>query len=560
MASPPDTFLPPRRESPNPPRPLRRLTAVPVPLQQPLPLGGGEPSVEERPPPVSRQRRSLLWLCIRLPWLPLEALGASAADPRPVAVMEEEGGQLVVHLPGRGAAGAGIRSGQSLNAALALAPGLETLSRRPQRERAALEALADWAMRFAPLVSLEPPDALLLEIRGSLRLFRGLERLCRLVSEGLEGRGHRARICTAPTPLAALWLSRAGNVRVETVDELPRHLNPLGLDVTGWPGEVLRALDGIGVTTVGGCRRLPREGFARRFGATRLQALDRAFGSLPDPRPRYAGSLAFCEQLELAEESLDEALLMEGCTRLLGTLEDFLLRHQQAARRLYFRFFHLHGGATPLTLGFSEAGCDAGHWRGLLGIRLERLRLSAPVIAVELATGRLEPQRGESSVLPLAVGERAGRGGGLPRLVESLRARLGEDAVRGLRTLAEHRPQQAWDEVDPLGAVPSAGPSPWGRLEALPPGSGPFPGNSLLLERPLWLLREPQRLAVHEGRPCHDGPLHMVNGPERIESGWWDGADTARDYYVAETGAGVRLWVYRERRRPAEWYLQGVFG
>jgi len=560
-----DSVLPAEGEPPQPRAERGRVTAVPGPArQQPLPLGGGEPPAEDPSPSYSRQRRSQCWLCIRLPGIALEALGESAAaSAGPVSVVEEEGGQVAVHLANRTAAAAGIRPGQTLSAALALAPALRTLSRRPRRERVLLEALADWAGRFSPLVSPEAPDALLLEVQGSLRLFRGLDRLCRLVTEGLRQRGHRALVCVAPTPLAALWLSRDASSRVEGVAELARYLNPLDLRVTGWPAAVLRALGGIGVTTIGECRRLPREGFARRFGAARLQALDRAFGRLPDPRPHYTGPPRFREQIDLGEETRDEALLAAGCSRLLALLEDFLLRHQRAARRLRFRFFHLRGGATPLTLGFSDAGCDVEHWRSLLGIRLERLHLPAPVIAVELATGRLEHRDGDTTALPLVPGQAGRHEEGLPRLVESLRARLGENAVRGLRSLAEHRPQQAWDEVDPLEGMAGdggAGPSPWNRVRELPAAAGRGEGDDLLLERPLWILTQPQRLAVHEGHPCHDGPLRFVEGPERIESGWWDGADTARDYYVAETDAGVRLWIYRERRPPAAWYLQGIFG
>jgi protein ImuB len=74
----------------------------------------------------------------------------------------------------------------------------------------------------------------------------------------------------------------------------------------------------------------------------------------------------------------------------------------------------------------------------------------------------------------------------------------------------------------------------------------------------LWLLAEPRRLAMIAGEPCLDGPLALKQGPERIETGWWDGQRVARDYYVAESPAGARLWVFRERR--GEWYLHGVVG
>jgi protein ImuB len=65
---------------------------------------------------------------------------------------------------------------------------------------------------------------------------------------------------------------------------------------------------------------------------------------------------------------------------------------------------------------------------------------------------------------------------------------------------------------------------------------------------------------VRLGLPRRHGPLRLVGEPERIESGWWDGADVARDYYTAVDVHGVRLWVFRERHAPHGWFLQGVFG
>jgi protein ImuB len=82
--------------------------------------------------------------------------------------------------------------------------------------------------------------------------------------------------------------------------------------------------------------------------------------------------------------------------------------------------------------------------------------------------------------------------------------------------------------------------------------------------RPLWLLQTPRPLDVRSGRPLHHGVLEIEAGPERIESGWWDGADVMRDYYVARDGRGARLWVYREcqgrRRNDGAWFLHGIFG
>jgi protein ImuB len=51
-----------------------------------------------------------------------------------------------------------------------------------------------------------------------------------------------------------------------------------------------------------------------------------------------------------------------------------------------------------------------------------------------------------------------------------------------------------------------------------------------------------------------------MSEPERIETGWWDGGEIARDYYIALDPQGVRLWVFRERTEPHRWFLHGVFG
>ncbi|MCB1625826.1 MAG: hypothetical protein KDI32_14620, partial [Pseudomonadales bacterium] len=79
--------------------------------------------------------------------------------------------------------------------------------------------------------------------------------------------------------------------------------------------------------------------------------------------------------------------------------------------------------------------------------------------------------------------------------------------------------------------------------------------------RPLWLLTEPQLLRTDmAGLPIHDGPLIVANDPERIETGWWNGADVMRDYYTAVDARRARLWIFRERLPPNHWFLHGVFG
>ena len=121
------------------------------------------------------------------------------------------------------------------------------------------------------------------------------------------------------------------------------------------------------------------------------------------------------------------------------------------------------------------------------------------------------------------------------RLLDLLRARLGHEAVFGVLPVPEHRPERAWRIAEPGGTT-----------------SLPVPWHTARPARPLWMLAEPQPLENWEGA--------LVTGPERIETGWWDGHDVRRDYYVALSRAGVRLWIFRERPPGQGWFLHGVFG
>jgi protein ImuB len=171
--------------------------------------------------------------------------------------------------------------------------------------------------------------------------------------------------------------------------------------------------------------------------------------------------------------------------------------------------------------------------------------LAAPVRGMELISGSLQPL--PASSLDVFAGlTRAGTGGGrasAPQLVERLRARLGEHAVYGVASIPEHRPEAAWRRVHELSLTAA--------------GHGVMTDPKITahaMPRPVWLLEAPQPLA--------DG-LVLEEGPERIESGWWDGKGVARDYYVAREACaghsyGAKLWVFQERQSK-RWYLHGMF-
>ena len=152
----------------------------------------------------------MLWTCLLLPSLPLEVFARSlspANAARPFAVAT--GGHYPrIVAANEAARDAAIVPEQLVSAALARAPGILLRDRDPRLEAAALAGIATWATQFTPMVSLAPPDAVLAEIGGSLRLFGGLPRLRAELARGARNLGYSTRMAFAPTPLAALLFAR----------------------------------------------------------------------------------------------------------------------------------------------------------------------------------------------------------------------------------------------------------------------------------------------------------------------------------------------------------------
>ena len=481
----------------------------------------------------------MLWLALRFASLPLEVFtrAVPAADTRlssPFAVADRALERLVAC--NEAARHRGINSGMRIAAATALAADLQVTSRDTAAEEAALERIAAWGLQFTPAVSIARPAEVLFEIEGSLTVFRGLKRLWVEIAEGLRTLGFTATVACAPTPLAAQWFARAGlAVRLRHVDALRTSLPDLPLEVMHAAPESFALLQNVGAQTIGDCLALPRDGLARRLGQDFLDDIDRALGKLPDARLFFTPPTVFTAAQPLPAPAQEAEMLLFAARRLVNELCGFLSATANGAQRLAFTFSHHGREPTKLTLALVAATRDADHLTNVLREKLHRTQLPCPATAIALESELLLPLASRNLTL---LPEAAQQEEAAARLVERLRARLGHEAVAGLRRHPDHRPEFAW--------------------RACEPGAGDVK-VAAIAGRPLWLLSQPQRLKEIEEVPCYDGRLHLLAGPERIESGWWDGHDVTRDYFVASNPAEALLWIYRERNANAGWYLHGFF-
>ena len=374
-----------------------------------------------------------------------------------------------------------------------------------------LAPLAAWACQFTPRVALEP-DALLLEVEGSLRYYGGSDSLMAALECGLAELGVQGSLATAPTARAALWCARGGG----------RLLPELSVSVL--QGEHAAFFKSIGIGTLGELLALPREGLAQRCGQGLIDQLDQALGKLPDPREFFVPPERFSAKFELPAEVIHAEALLFGARRLLVQLEGLLAARHAGVRAFTLGLVHVDGSASDVKVQLASTTRDAERLSQLLREKLAALKLTQPVEAISLAAADFSPLAGRSRTLLADRGEETED---WERLVERLQARLGRDAVHGISVYPDHRPEYAWRRVDP---------GEWDPHEFVQPGP-----------RPAWLLERP--LPVDEGR------LELVAGPERITCGWWDGDEAQRDYFVAELGHAL-AWTYREE---GQWYVHGFF-
>lgn len=435
-------------------------------------------------------------------------------------------------------------------------------------------ALAWWALQFTPRVAhLE--QAVLLEVSASERLFGGRELLRVHLLQAVQS-VMPVQSAHASTALLALAYLQVGTENGSPAPDL------LPLATLAEARAHLPTLERLGCRCWGDLRALPRGGVVRRFGAALLDALDRAYGLKPEVYPWLELPEVFDIPLELSAQVETAPALLFAARRLLSQLQVWLAARQRGilALELGWQMDARRNTAThgSLVVRTAEPTRDMGHLQRLLGEHLERTTLAAPALYLRMRSLETALLPGVSaSLLP----DELRQGDSLHHLLERLSARLGPGQVLRAEPRADHRPEcmQRWEPAAQglADATPASGGKPAGagrKRKALQAAAAPACAELY----PTWLLATPLRLAVHQDRPIYQGPLTLLVGPQRLESGWWgSGAAQAgmalRDYFLARSEQAGVLWIYRERlaagaqladssaQQPgSQWYLQGLFG
>ncbi len=496
-----------------------------------------------------------------MPYLPTERARHDAAwaieHGRPLALTRPVGASLVVEEVCPHARRLGLRPGLSLAQAQALVPELVTLAHDPQRDRAALERLAGWALRFSPLVEPVTPGTLLVDLTGCQRLFGGEENIARQAIAGLGQEGFRAHAAIADTIGAAHALAVASGefLIVAPAHQASAYLAPLPPAALRLEPPVCQRLEALGLRTVGDLLMLPRVSLPARFGPQLVLRLQQALGEVFEGVTPYqpAEVPRAYRPFETPVVDLRAVSLVAG--QLLTSVLVQLRRRAAALRQLECILYYGQAAPLVISIGLARASRAHRHVLELLTQRLEQADLTPGVIGLMLVAR--DTSRWPGGQGALFEPREPGADEALGCLVDRLAGRLGHEAVVRPRLVDDYQPEMAFRYVSAIIGDSHL-------FSDAEIGDCPY-----FVARPVRLLGRPVPIRVMalvpDGPPTwfwYHGREYVVahaDGPERLETAWWRGPDVRRDYFRVTAESGEQLWIFHA---PAErqWYMHGIFG
>lgn len=281
------------------------------------------------------------WVCIVFPQLALDGVLRVHPEPdQPLVLLAGTPQRRVLQTVNAAARALGLRSGQSLTAAHALAKTFASAEYDPAEIERWQQFLAAWAYRFSSQVSVYYPRALLFEIESSLGLFGPWPQFEARLRQELTELGFRHRIVAAPNPAAARVLANIYDGLAIGEDALQQALAPLPIDRAGLDPQAATALSRMGLRTLAQVQALPRHTLARRFDAGLLKHLDALSGQRPLALAFYQPPDQFDVRIELNFDVQSHQALLFPLRRLTGDLSAFLCGRDSGVQRFDLHLEH----------------------------------------------------------------------------------------------------------------------------------------------------------------------------------------------------------------------------
>ena len=472
---------------------------------------------------------------------------------KPFAFAVPERGRKIISAINPAAEAEGVLTGMNVADAKAIFPALEIIDAKPGRNAKLLKGLGEWCIRYAPIVAVDQPDGLILNITGCAHLWNGEAAYLKEIVTRFERKGYHVRGAIADTIGTAWAIARFGRAQPIIESGLEREalisLPPAALRLEQ---QVLDRLQKLGLTRIQSFISIPKQALRRRFGAELLQRLQQALGQEEEYIRAIQLPEAFQERLPCLEPIRNAAGIEVAISRLLDALCERLQKDGKGLRKALLKCFRVDGKIEQIGIGTSKASNHTEHLYKLFELHISSIR---PDFGIELFI--MEATQVEDAPLTqeaLWAGKQGLKNQEIAELLDRLAGKVGANAIHRYLPAEHYWPERSIKLATSLEQKPS---TQW--VKDRP--------------RPTLLLKEPVLIEVTA--PVPDYPpmsfryqdkVHYIeksDGPERIEREWWADEGAHRDYYQVEDNLGQRYWLFRsghyESGRPSQWFLHGFF-
>lgn len=480
------------------------------------------------------------------------ALPQPTLRQQPFVLKTPDRGRLVVSARNAVARAQGLYLGMALADARALIPGLQVADLPPKLTDRLLNKLAHWAIRFTPVVAVDPPDGLLLDVTGCAHLWGGEAPYLAAILEKLAARGYTVRAALADTAGAAWAVARhAPHPGVVPTGFPLEALLPLPPEALRPEPDVAARLHKLGLRQLRQVIALPRQALRRRFGPHLLLQLDKALGQATEVLNPVQPIVPYHERLPCLEPILTAGGIAFALQQLLERLCARLQKEQQGLRSAILKAYRVDGQIEQLTIGTNRPTHHAAHLFKLFDLKLatiapgmgiELFTLDAPQVEAHTpAQEKLWTENG--SLLDVRLAE----------LLDRITGKTGPNTVHRYIPDEHHWPERSYKTATPWHEVPT---TPWRTNQPRPlyllPTPIPIDVTAPIPDYPPMLFRYQQKIYK----------IIRADGPERIEQVWWLQQGPHRDYYRVEDDTGRRYWIFRlghYHQQHYQWFMHGFF-
>ena len=495
------------------------------------------------------KRYLYIWFC----YLATDRLAKIRPELRgkPFLLYAPEHGRMVVKAASQQLTKEGISPGMVVADVRAILPSVEVFSDDTVAEEKLLKDMAEWCIRYSPVVATDSPDGLILDISGCPHLWGGELPYIRSITSRLRKGGYDVCAAIADTVGTAWAVARYG--RNEMIIESGKQAEALSLlppAALRLDNTTLQRMEKLGFRQIGQFISIPRLNLRRRFGDVLLNRLDQALGILPEPLQPVQPAPVYLERLPCLEPIRTATGIEIAIKRLLEALCERFIQEGKGMRTGILKGYRVDGEIEQIGIGTNRASRNAAHLFKLFELKIPEIE---PALGIELFT--LEaPLVEDLTETQEALWSTANRDRtAISELLDNIAGKIGPQTIHRYLPQEHYWPERSIKEVNSLDEQPE---TEW-RTDWL---------------RPIHLLPKPEPVEVMVVLPDYP-PMHFrykgeiirvarADGPERIEQEWWLQSGPPRDYYRVEDERGARYWLFRlglyGNKKP-QWFLHGYF-